>query len=320
MVAMRHARFFLAVILCMLFFAPLSARAAPTITFKVATTTTNATSNPLSNATVNLYCRFRDGRKLISATGSGVFIGDRGVILTNAHVAQFFLLAENEKRIKGGCTVRTGSPARSTYHASVLYLPPQWLKDNVAKISEEDPHGSSVDDFALLYVTDAINGVLPAHFPALQLSLNLFAVPTHTTVTVTGYPAGQLNFDAIRTELAAMTASSTIMSLKSLGPALLPDLITLTSSKVAAQGISGGPIANSKEELLGIVSTKSDAKKDPVLRGISMLYITRALYQDTHQTLFSFLTGDFGTLASTSRAELGDALISQLEEGLRELH
>src|SRR3989338_5130017 len=54
-----------------------------------------------SEATVNLYCRIRAGRKQYISTGSGVFISERGIILTNAHVAQFFLLEQKGKKVTG---------------------------------------------------------------------------------------------------------------------------------------------------------------------------------------------------------------------------
>src|SRR5690349_10285815 len=75
-------------------------------------------ANPITDATVNLYCRLKAGKQLLSASGSGVFISDRGVILTNAHVAQYFLLAGEKGRVTGWCSVRTGSRAKEAYTAS----------------------------------------------------------------------------------------------------------------------------------------------------------------------------------------------------------
>ena len=55
---------------------------------KKTTAATVAAPNALHDATVNLYCRLKAGKKIWSASGSGVFVDARGVILTNAHVAQ----------------------------------------------------------------------------------------------------------------------------------------------------------------------------------------------------------------------------------------
>src|SRR5688500_2914917 len=68
--------------------------------------------DPIKDATVNLYCRLKAGKRTVSSSGSGIMIDERGIILTNAHVAQYFLLAGEKGRVTGWCSVRTGSPAK----------------------------------------------------------------------------------------------------------------------------------------------------------------------------------------------------------------
>src|SRR3989344_56515 len=123
-----------------------------------------AHASTVEDATVNLYCRLKSGKTVYGTSGSGVFISDRGVILTNAHVAQYFLLAKDTLRVKGECWVRIGSPAKATYTASVLYLSPSWIDANAAGLKKKQPTGTGEGDFALLYVTGAKSGTIPAQF------------------------------------------------------------------------------------------------------------------------------------------------------------
>src|SRR6185436_12542444 len=73
------------------------------------------------SALVNILC-MPQGGSLRPISGSGVIIDPRGVILTNAHVAQYVLLSESPQ-INLTCSIRTGSPASPRWKAVVLYIP-----------------------------------------------------------------------------------------------------------------------------------------------------------------------------------------------------
>jgi hypothetical protein len=229
----------------------------------------------VKDATVNLYCRIKSGKKTYSSSGSGVFISERGVILTNAHVAQYFLLAEEDGRVKGECDVRTGSPARDRYDASLLYISPDWLKSNVENISKNKPRGTGENDFALLYVTKASKGDLPAAFPALALHTGIPA--ENSAVLIAGYPTEKLDFKGVQRKLQHVAASSTVTNLQSYGVTNFVDLITLAPSAAGSFGVSGGPVVNAANEVTGIVATKGGNEKDRTLRAISLSYIDRTL-------------------------------------------
>ena len=275
--------------------------------------------DPALGATVNLYCRLKAGGKTLSASGSGVIISERGVILTNAHVAQFFLLGREKTGLRSECSVRTGSPAKARYTAEILYIPPAWLEDNVSKISERQPKGTGENDFALLYITGTQNKAsLPAQFP--YLSASVFATTSeNAAVKIAGYPSEKLDFNQIRSKLMAMLASSTVTDTKNFDLSRQPDVIALAPSAAASEGISGGPIVDAAGRVLGIVAIKSSAKEDLRLRGISIPYINRALYLQTRLALPSFLAGNFAEIASSTRASISERLIRQLESGLRRM-
>lgn len=285
-----------------------SAHAAIASTQPVAIQPTSA----VADATVNLYCTLRSGNKTYGASGSGVFIGDRGVILTNAHVAQYFLLARDAKRIKGQCFVRTGATAENAYVADVLYFPTAWIDANAAGLKKQQPKGTGENDFALLYVTGASrkNETLPVRFPALPLS---FLVAEGEAVTVAGYPTANRSFDDIKRDLPRLITQSTVASTRSFTPSgVLTDLFTIASTSAASAGVSGGPVVRNDGALAGIVATKSDSQ----LRAITVAYMSAQFQKETGTSLFSLATADFPALAAANRALISGKQIIALREGL----
>lgn len=64
-----------------------------------------ATTDPLE-ALVNIFCTFTTATTIRTTTGTGFFVHSEGVILTNAHVAQYLLIAETDRLGEADCTVR----------------------------------------------------------------------------------------------------------------------------------------------------------------------------------------------------------------------
>ncbi|MBI4214752.1 hypothetical protein HY546_02045, partial [archaeon] len=79
---------------------------------------------------VNVYCTTKTSGAFNPASGSGVLIDPRGIILTNAHVAQYYLLKDYRRKDFITCFIRTGSPARITYRAEPLYISQRWIAAN----------------------------------------------------------------------------------------------------------------------------------------------------------------------------------------------
>jgi len=117
-----------------------------------AMTPSMATTNPLE-AIVNIFCTFTTATTIKTTTGTGFFVHSEGVILTNAHVAQYLLIAETDRLGEADCTVRGGNPASPLYRAELLYLPPAWILENAALIDVALPSGTGERDYALLFVT-----------------------------------------------------------------------------------------------------------------------------------------------------------------------
>src|SRR5690606_9170954 len=85
-----------------------------------------ATATNTIDALVNIYCTFVTATHIRTTTGTGFFVNSNGVILTNAHVAQFLLLEKTDALGEAECLIRTGNPAAPRYHAELLYIPPAW--------------------------------------------------------------------------------------------------------------------------------------------------------------------------------------------------
>ncbi len=278
-------------------------------------TTSVTPVDPIKDATVNLYCRLKAGKKTFSSSGTGVFISDRGVILTNAHVAQYFLLPEKKGRVTGRCTVRMGSPAKEQYTASVLYFPPTWAKENESELRKSAPKGTGKNDFALLYVTDAKKGTLPERFPVLPIDTTGNTAP-HEAVTVTGYPTEGLDFDEIRKELALLTASSTVINTYGF-QRNRPDVLTLAPSAAGSSGVSGGPVVDTHDgNVLGIVTSKSAAKDDRTLRAITLSYIDRVVQSETGLPLQALFAGDLQMRADHAEKNLSPDVIKIIRNSL----
>jgi hypothetical protein len=124
-----------------------------------------ATTNEQARAAlVNILCVPTTGG-LRPITASGVIIDPRGVILTNAHVAQYVLLAESG-RVNLSCAIRTGSPAKAHFEAEVLYIPPVWIEKHAEDITSDHPLGTGEHDYALLRIANSTDGApFPAQFP-----------------------------------------------------------------------------------------------------------------------------------------------------------
>ncbi len=265
---------------------------------------------PLTDATVNLYCQFKTGNKTLSSSGSGVFVSERGIILTNAHVAKHFLLQGTEGKTTGTCSVRTGSPAKAAYTAAVLYISPQWLASSATKTS-----GTGEHDFALLYITGATKGSIPSSFPKLPLKLFSDA-RENETVRIAGYPTEKLNFKQVQNKLHYTIATSSITSLRTFTTSPYVDVVNIAPSAAGSAGISGGPVINEASEVIGIATALSSSKKDRTLRAITIPYIDRVVQSETGLPLNLILWGNLPARASTTAASIPTDTIKTLRTSL----
>lgn len=254
------------------------------------TPTGQTINDRVRNALVNILCTAQTGSGE-SISGSGVIIDPRGVILTNAHVAQFFLLEDYPTQDNVRCVVRTGSPAYPRYTAELMFLPPSWMRDNARKIVQEAPTGTGERDYALVRITGGVSPsiTLPASFPFLLVAKSEPEIGAD--VIQAGYAAGFLGGVTIQTELYASSAWTKIRDIFTFN-ANTVDLVALGGSIVAQSGSSGGPVANQDGILLGIIVTNTGSGDTSTrdLRAITTAYIVRDFEYERGKSLQSVLS------------------------------
>jgi len=229
---------------------------------------------------VNILCTTKAGGSFEPISGSGVIIDTRGVILTNAHVGQFFLLANYGSPGNVQCVVRTGSPATPAYTAELLYLPPPWVEANSSQIISQEAMGTGENDYSFLLITGPVSSgtPYPASFPALVMNTSDPSI--NTNVFLAAYPAGFLGGTTIQMDLYASSALSMVQTLYTFENPSNVDLISLGGTVVAQSGSSGGAVINAGTgSLIGIITTETQgtttASRD--LNAITIAHINRSL-------------------------------------------
>lgn len=253
-----------------------------------------ATSTPTANiadALVNIFCTYETSEYVRSNSGSGFFINDDGVILTNAHVAQFLLL-ENVAEGSSHCVIRTNTED-GEYRAELLYISPAWIEKHAHLIDDEQPLGTGERDFALLYVTAGVdNQPLPARFPYLAVNTDLLSKRRiGDTVTVGGFPAGAFFQNGETEAIVPVTATTTLTDMFTFG-SNYADVISIGSSTAGERGVSGGPVIDEAGEVIGMVSTKGSLEPGALtLRALTLSYIDRAMTEESTFTLHETASG-----------------------------
>ncbi len=271
--------------------------------------------DPLSSI-VNIFCTFTTKQSIRTTTGTGFFIDSDGIIMTNAHIAQFLLLEKTDAFGDAKCTVRIGSPAVARYEAELLYISPTWVQENAALIDDAAPMGTGERDYALLYISGDLAGwPLPAEFPALPFDSEL--LPTsirEAQVVAAGYPAQDLLEHGSSAALNGKAAATTISELYTFG-SNYADVFSVRGSSVGAQGSSGGPIVNEEGEVIGMIATRGDDTVDGSgsLRAITLSHINRSMKEESGFTLEENLGGDLPYRAKIFADTMSPFLLSILE-------
>ncbi len=260
-------------------------------------------------AIVNILCRPRSGGTLSPVSGSGVIIDPRGIILTNAHVAQYVLLSQSA-RINLSCTIRTGAPAISRWSAEILYIPPVWVETHAHEVSMERPTGTGEHDYALLRITGTVDGTpLPSPFPYLPPDTREAIGFKDDKVLAVSYPAEFIGAGAHFTMYPA--ASVTIIGQLMTFVAKTVDVLSLGGIIEAQGGSSGGAVVNAWGYLIATLATTSEgdttATRD--LRAITLSYINRDLVAQTRYDLKTILGGDVAAQAHDFNTQIAPRLI-----------
>lgn len=211
----------------------------------------DASASALRSALVNIICSVSLGSGLHSISGSGVFIDQKGIILTNAHVAQYFLLTDQNV----SCTIRSGSPAKDSYSAALIYISSPWLKENAGVLTESAPSGTGEYDFALLAVSkSAINATLPSSFPFVPLATK--PPSAGAPVVIASYGAQFLESSQIKFTLFPTVVFGSIKDVFTFAVNTV-DVLALGGSAAAQEGSSGGGVVDASGALVGTITTST---------------------------------------------------------------
>lgn len=251
-------------------------------------------------ALVNILCSVQGGN-IKPITGSGIVIDSRGIILTNAHIGQFFLLKDYPTVNNVDCVVRTGSPAENRYRATLMYIPPKWVADNASQLTAAVAMGTGERDYAFLVITSTTdpNATLPSSFPYLPLHSG--EPDLGESMLLASYPAGFLSGQIIAKSLYASSARAAVIKLYSFNNTPNIDLVSIGGTVVSQAGSSGGAVVRMQTgALTGIIATasvaESTAERD--LRAVTVAHINRDLAADGYTSLASFLSLNAGAQVS----------------------
>ncbi len=261
-------------------------------------------------ALVNIFC-VPSGGSMRPTSGSGIIIDPRGVILTNAHVAQYVLLSQSQN-IDLSCTIRSGSPAAPKWRAEVMYLPPVWVQEHVQEIKSQRAYGTGEHDYALLLITQPLEGLPPAAYPYLPIDTRHAIGFEGDPVLVASYPAELIGGFAAQNSLYAISSHTTIQKLLTFVAQTI-DLISLGGVIGAQSGSSGGAAVNAWGRLVGLVVTTSagDTTGERDLRALTLSYIDRDLAVQTGHNLTEILSADVNILTSDFRQKTVPTLIKK---------
>lgn len=265
-------------------------------------------------ALVNILCITKSGGGVNPITGSGIIIDPRGVILTNAHIGQYYLIQNLYVPNFIDCTIRTGSPASPAYKAELLYISSRWINRNAENIVSESPLGTGEDDFALLIInrrTDT-SKPFPTTFPYVQVDSREKNYTGQDTL-VAGYAAGFLGGLYVTQDLYSTSAIAKVKEEFSFSGDTY-DLLALSGTVVAQKGSSGGAVVTAENKLIGLISTVSlDKTTDARMLGaITTAHISRSMFKQSGTDLMSFLTGDIHKKAAQFQEIVAPGLAQKL--------
>ena len=268
---------------------------------------------------VNILCVTKSGGPLMPISGSGIVIDARGIVLTNAHIAQYLLLKDYVMKDYVECIIRMGSPAYPLYTTELLYVSESWVRENAVQIDSDNPVGTGEHDYALLRITGTIDGKGVGAIPNTPVDTKESSADIGTEVLVAGYPAGFVGGITIQKSLYPASSVTSVREVFTFATSTI-DLISVGGSIVAQKGSSGGAVVGRDGRLKGLVvtSTQAESTNDRDLRAITLAHINRDIKESTGYSLGEFLTKNLTAESHRFITTIAPTLTRLLENALRD--
>ncbi len=272
---------------------------------------------------VNIFCGNQGGTLVQGITGSGVIISPKGVILTNAHIGQYFLLENSSASGYLNCQIRSGNIAEPAYDAKLLYIPSIWVEENISNIVIQEAKGTGQNDYAFLLIDKSIvqGKELPQTFDFTEPNFEFNMLPFNFSTLVASYPAGLLGADAIQKNLGLISTFAPITDFFTFGEKglVLLDIFALGGNIASQGGSSGGAVISTIDgKLLGIITTSSEATTTSkrTLYAIALPYIKRSFETYTEKNIAWFLEDPaaYDLLPADEFNRLKELLLKRLEK------
>lgn len=258
----------------------------------------DAASQKARAALVNITCS-SGHPNVAKMTGSGVIIDPKGTIVTNAHVAQYFLIEAQSNNTD--CFIRTGSPARPAYEAELIFISPQWLGRHALTFNQAFKAINGDYDYAFLGITGSKSEEpLPKSFPYIPFARKETSVGEK--IVAAGYAAEILTESQIDNFLSPTMTFGTVGTTSGF-LSQHADIIELRATAAAQGGSSGGGIISAEGEILGVITLGSTQRaiEKRTFTAISTDYIRRVYAQESGKTFDTMLDTDPKTAVAAFR-------------------
>lgn len=260
--------------------------------------------------TVNLACVRKEGSALRITSGSGVVVSPDGLIMTDAHVAYYFLLGEDGV----GCSITHPSFPIFGYPGQVVYISPDWVRQNRQAIGSSHTTATGEEDYAFVAFAPGSAPTSIGKLAYASVSTSEPVAETGDKVTVAGYPGSAATPEGYGSSSRLKVDEVNLEDVDSFSKKTA-DILQTGITEVAASGSSGGG-AFKDGKLIGLtvtiyplgsgygINSLSTAWIDRDLRADANVSIADLIGEDPNEAAESFWDAEGADLADIVRAAL----------------